>query len=144
MLREVIVHLGGETHEIDDREVWVHLGESVANLRFNSRHTSLCLQYGGIQIVRAVFEGPKTHRVVLDTLRGGEEKGGRNLSRRTAILRILGDANDFKVSRIFLTEISEMFSDRVFIFEELLRECLVDDGDVARGGSILLGNRAAL
>ena len=60
------------------------------------------------------------------------------------VLRIFGDPDDFEVSRVLLVQISEVFSDRVFVFEELLGKRLVDHGDVSRSGRVLFGNRAAL
>jgi len=93
--------------------------------------------------VRAVFEGFKAYGIVLDSLRGREKKGRRNFSGWIAVFRILGDANDFKVSRVLPVEISEVFSDGIFIFEKLLRKGLVYDGDVASGGRVLFGDCAA-
>ena len=135
--------MSGEAHEVDHRQVRIYLGERAPDLRFQSRHWALRLQHRGVQKVVTIFEGFKARVIVHHVLGLGQEEHGRNFAGRVPVMRILGDADDFKASSIFLIQIAKVFSDRVFIFEELLGKCLIDDGYFPGSGSVLLGDGAA-
>src|SRR5260370_23838401 len=63
-----------------------------------------------------------------------------NLGGRVAVLRVFCDPDDFVGSRILLVQISKMFSDGFFVFEEFLGEGLVDHGNVPGSGGVLFRN----
>src|ERR1700755_3007002 len=89
------------------------------------------------------FEGSETRIVEHDPLRGRKEKHGRNLARGLAILSVLRHADNFKLAGMLHVDISEMVSERVFIFEEFLCEVFVYDGDALRAWRVLIGDGTA-
>ena len=79
VLREIAVHLSGKAHEIDQRQVRIHLGEGAPDLRFESGNRALRLQHRCVQKVGAIFESLEARVVVHDVLGFGQKEHWRDL-----------------------------------------------------------------
>ena len=115
-----------------------------AHLWLEPRHLAARFQFDGIQVVIAVFEGEEARVIIGHPLRGRQEKHRRNFTGRLAVLRILGNADNFEFSGMFHVDIAEMIANRIAILEKFLGERLVHHRDVLRDGRILIADRAPL
>ena len=67
----------------------------------------------------------------------------RKARRGIVVFRVGDDADNFVVGGVFLIEGSEVAADGIFVGKEFLDERLIDYGDHARSGGVLIGEAAA-
>src|SRR5579863_3914313 len=89
------------------------------------------------------FNGVRRRQKIM--LRYGQEKHRANRLREAEgeMTRIFGDADNLVSTGRFVLRTAEIFSDGIFISEELSRKRFVDDGDTPRRGRILIGDAAS-
>ena len=72
-----------------------------------------------------------------------EERTNRLVEIEVQIARVFGNAHDFELAAGSGYHAAEMFADRIFVLEKLLRKRFVDDSHVPRSRRILLGDAAS-
>ena len=129
---EIPRHLLAEAHHAEHGQIWINIGQSAADGRFQARGRPHDAQLDVMDVNRAIMALSGCG------LQQRQEDGSVSGPARVLILRVLDNTDDFIVPAMTRISQSEVLPNGVFIVKELAGESLVDDGDVLGSGRVAL------
>ena len=141
-VRDLVIH----AVDVNDGEVGIDLGEDAAHLRLQALDVVVAeFEDHALDKVGAIVDHLHHGRVVVDVLsQGDEEEGPSPVAAGVGVVGLADHAHDFKDAVVLHEVDAEVGADGLLtLLKKLAHKRLVDDGDLAGGGGVLLGDGAA-